>query len=376
MRVECIFAKKIMRKYWCVAIISLLYSGLFSQKENEIKVGINIERPKKWDTTYYTSYSHKLNIYMGFSRLNYNLDISSLYKHPYKYPTNISYTTYTPLNYSFGFSYDKFSFGIGFAKKYDYDSTQSKPKTQYTAYNFSFGGNKFIIEPYYVKYKGFHDANTSKNDTMFKKHNRYHADPSMSITSIKTNAIYFFNNKKFAYRSMSGYTYRQLKSAGSWLLIGNVYYTSMRSDSIIYPKSVELAYDTLKKLNGFSIYGGSIGGGYGHIFAFGKKKRFFIGFTAGLMLGMQRQKVYFKDSVSVEKSKTAGAFDVRFSTGWTSDVFFFVVYANADRVQMKYEKLTFTPYTVPVSIMMGFRFNVKPPRPYRWFMGTKLYSWM
>ncbi|RME13678.1 MAG: DUF4421 domain-containing protein, partial [Bacteroidetes bacterium] len=185
-------------------MFSLLYLGLFSQEENEIKVDINIERPKNWDTTYYTSYSRKLNIYVGFSRLNYNLDISSLYKHPYKYPINISYTTYTPLNYSFGFSYDKFSFGIGFAKKYDYDSTQSKPKTQYTAYNFSFGGNQFIIEPYYVKYKGFYDANTSSNDTTFKKHGRYHADPSMNIRSVKVNAIYFFNNKKFAYRSMSG----------------------------------------------------------------------------------------------------------------------------------------------------------------------------
>lgn len=349
---------------------------IFSQQTNEVKVAVNVQNPKKWDTTCYTSYAHKLNVYIGFSWLNYNLDINSTFKHPYKHPINISYTTYTPLNYSLGFSYDKISFGLGFAKKYDYDSTQSKPKTKYTAYNFSFGGNKFIIEPYYVRYKGFYDANTPNNDTTFKKSNRYHADPSMDIYSIKVNSIYFLNNKQFAYRSLSGFTNRQLKSKGSWLLVASGYYTYMHSDSIIYPNSVKLAYDTVKKLNQFIIYGINAGGGYGHIFALGKKKRFFIGFTAAILLGYQNQKLYFKDSISVTKSKTAGGFDFRASTGWTTDKFFFIVYVSADRVRLNYEKLTFTPFTVPVNAVLGWRFNVKPPKFYRWFMDTKVYRWL
>ncbi|MCX7728889.1 MAG: DUF4421 domain-containing protein [Bacteroidia bacterium] len=366
-----------MRKYWVVVFLFLRCAQNFwSQNNTEVKVGINIERPKKWDTTCYTSYSHKLNIYFGFNRLNYNLDITSTFKHSYKYPTNISYTTYTPLNYSLGFSYDKISLGFGYAKKYDYDSTQTKPKTLFTAYSFSFGGNKFIIEPYYVRYKGFYDANTPQNDTTFKKHKRYHADPSMDIFSLKVNGIYFFNNKKFAYRSLSGFTNRQIKSKGSWLAIANFYYTSMHSDSILYPKSVELAYDTVKKLNSFTIYGGGIGGGYGHTFTFGKKKRFFVGLTAAIILAIQNQTVSFKDSISIEATKTTAGFDARFSTGWTTDKFFIVIFGSADRISMTYKKVTFTPYTVPITLTMGFRFNVKTPRFYRWFMNTKIYSWL
>lgn len=363
-----------MKKHFTIIAVLCAFFRFSAQQPNDVKVGINVESPKKWDTTCYVSYSHKLNVYAGFSRLNYNLDITSTFKHPYKYPVNIQYTTYTPLNYSFGLSYDKISLGIGFAKKYDYDSTQSKPKTEYTSYYLSFGGNKFIIEPYYVRYTGFYDANTPNNDTTFKKHNRYHADPSMDLYSIKVNGIYFLNNKKFAYRALSGFTNRQISSKGSWLLMANGYYTRMHSDSIIYPKSVELAYDTLKKLNSFIVYGGSIGGGYGHTFAFGKKKRFFIGFTAGILVGLQMQRMYFKDSISIEKSKMAGGFDFRFSTGWTTDKFFFVVFASADRMRVNYDKLTFTPYTIPVNASLGFRFNLKPPKPYRWFMNTKLYD--
>ncbi len=367
-----------MRKVFLYFSIFIGLHSFYSQQENKsINIGININRPKNWDTIYYTSYTHKLNIYVGYSQLNYNFDISSTYQHPYKYPININYTTNTPVNTSIGFSYDKISLGIGLSRKYTYDSTQSKPKTKFTAYNFSFGGNKFIIEPYYTSFKGFYDSNTPKNDTLsFKRTNRYHADPSMEIQSIKVNGIYFFNNKKFAYRALSGYSYRQMKSKGSWLAIANVYYTRMKSDSMIYPQSVELAYDSVKKINRFSTYGFNIGGGYGHTFAIGKKKRFFIGFTLGLMLGYQNRAIYFKDSIEVNDSKIGSAFDVRMSTGWTTDKFFLVVYTSADRVLIKYQKLTFSTYIVPVNFMLGFRFNLKPPKPYRWFMNTKLYSWL
>lgn len=198
----------------------------------------------------------------------------------------------------------------------------------------------------------------------------------MNIYSIKANGIYFLNNKRFAYRALSGFTYRQLQTKGSWILVATGYYTYMKSDSIIYPKSVELAYDSVKKLNGFIIYGGGIGGGYGFTWAPGKKKRFFIGLTSALLVGIQQQRVYFKDSISTEKSVTAVGLDVRFSMGWTTDKFFLVTYGSADRIRMTYSKVTFTPYSVPINIILGFRFNIKPPGFYRWFMNTKVYNWL
>lgn len=371
MRAMC----KRITSIFTISLLILIMKGI-SQENQEIKLGVNINTPKKWDTTCYISYSHKLNVYAGYSVLRYNLDIQSQFKHPYKYPTSINYTTYTPLNYSIGFSYDKISFGFSFAQRYSYDSTQSKPKTQYKAYSFSFGGNKFIIEPYYTKFKGFYDSNTPNNDTTFKIHKRYYANPSLEISSFKINSIYFLNNKKFAYRSLSGITYRQLQSKGSWLIIANVYYTRMHSDSMLYPSSVELAYDSVIKLNAFTIYGGNTGVGYGHIFAIGKKKRFFIGFTLAGMLGIQHKQVFFKDSISNNETKIAGGFDARFSIGWTTDKFFIVAFAYADRVSMKYEKLSFTPYTVPINFTLGWRFNIKPPKFYQAFMNTKLYQWL
>jgi len=366
-----------MKKNYILIILLISHKITFSQNNNtDVKVEIIPNNPKNWDTVYYTSYFHKLNVFVGSSRLNYYIDITSTFKHPYKYSTNVNYTTYMPLNYSAGFSYDKISLELGFAKKYEFDSTQTKPKTSYSAFNFSFGGNKFIIEPYYVRFTGFYDQNTPNNDTSFKKSKKYHSDPSMTIQSMKVNGIYFLNNKQFAYRSLSGFSYRQLKSKGSWLLLANAYFTKLKSDSIIFPKSVELAYDTVKKLNSFEIKGGSIGGGYGHIWALGKKKRFFIGFTAGLLFGIQQRSIYFKDSVSISETKFSTGFDFRLSTGWSSDKFFLIVYASADRVQMRYLKVTMTPYMVPINAVLGFRFNVKPPKFYRWFMNTKVYDLM
>ncbi len=370
-------SNKMTRKVFVFILFLIHYIIITHAQENyEIKAGIHTTSPKNWDTTSYTSYSHKLNIYTGYSRLNYNIDMFSSFTHPYKYPTNLSYTTFTPLNYSFGFSYDKISLGFGFAKKYTYDINQTKPKTEYKAFTFSFGGNKFIIEPYFVKFKGFYDSNSPNNDTLFKKTGRYYSNPSLMVTSLKINGIYFLNNKRFAYRALSGFTYRQMKSRGSWIIVANGYYTQMHSDSILYSKPVELAYDSIKTLRSFTIYGGNIGGGYGHNFAMGKKKRFFLGFTLAAMIGVQQKQMYLKDSITINETKAAAGFDVRMAAGWTTDKFFAIAYVSADRITTSYLKIQFIAYTVPVSLTIGFRFNVKPPRPYRWFMNTKLYRWL
>jgi hypothetical protein len=363
-----------MKKY---TLLFFLVIHVFCQEvPNEMRVNIIPHSPKDWDTLCYKSYKEKLNLYFGASTVRYVLDVRSLYKNPYTYPNGISFDSYTPTVYSFGFSYDKISAGLSIGKKYAYDSTQSKPRTNYRYYYFSFGGNKFIIEPYYSEFKGFHDAFSPKNDTSFSKTKRYYADPSLWVRSFKLNGIYFFNHKRFSYRSMTGYSYRQTKSKGSWLLMMNAYWTRTKTDSLLYHKKVEKAYDSIGKINGFTISGISFGGGYGYLWTPGKKKRFFIGFTVGYLLGMQARKFEFRDSAGVRDKKINANADVRFSIGWTTDKFFMVANGSADRVIVEYHKVRFTPYSVPFNLMIGFRFNARPPGFYQKFMATKVYGWM
>jgi hypothetical protein len=215
-----------------------------------------------------------------------------------------------------------------------------------------------------------------KNDTNFSKNKRYYADPTMLIQSLKVNGIYFLNHKQFSYRSMTGYSYRQTQSKGSWLLMMNAYWTRTKTDSLLYHRKVEKAYDTIGKINGFTVSGMSLGGGYGYLWTPGNKKRFFVGFTFGYLIGLQFRKFEFRDTADFKERKVSTGFDFRLSTGWTTERFFMVVNATADRVIVKYNNVRFTPFTVPINFMIGFRFNVKPPKFYRNFMSTKLYGWM
>ncbi len=363
-----------MKKYY----FSFLFIFLLQSQNDtkEFRVDVIPNSPKNWDTLCYKSYKEKLNIYFGASTVRYVLDVRSLHKNPYTYPTEISFDSYTPTVYSFGFSYDKISAGLSIGKKYAFDSTQSKPRTNYRYYYFSFGGNKFIIEPYYSEFKGFHDGLSPKNDTSFSKNKRYYADPTLWIRSFKVNGIYFFNHKRFSYRSMTGYSYRQTQSKGSWLLMMNGYWTRTKTDSLLYHRKVEKAYDTVGKINGFTISGISVGGGYGYLWTPGKKKRFFIGFTAGYLLGLQFQNFTFRDTASVNKRVISPGVDFRLSFGWTTNKFFIVFNAVADRVVVEYKKVRFIPFSVPANAMLGFRFNTKPPKFYQKFMSTKLYGWM
>lgn len=350
---------------------------IIGQNESkEIRVNVIPNSPKNWDTLCYKSYKEKLNVYFGVNNVRYVLNINSKNKKPYPYPSGISFDSYTPVIYSIGFSYDKISAAFSFGKKYSYDSTQSKPRTNYNFYSFSFGGNKFIIEPYYSEFKGFHDAMSPKNDTTFSKTKRYYADPTLRVRSFKVNGIYFLNHKQFSYRSMTGYSYRQTQSKGSWLLLMNAYWTRTQTDSLLYHRKVEKTYDTLGKINGFRVTGLGIGGGYGHIWATGTKKRFFFGFTAGYLVGFQLRKFEFKDTAGVKQNRINSGFDVRMSTGWTTDKFFFVFNISADRVIVEYKKVRFVPFSVPYNVMMGFRFDIKPPKFYQKFMSTKFYGWL
>jgi hypothetical protein len=367
-----------MKFFYSIFISILFFSSgiLFSQEINQLKAEIQTNKPKNWDTTCYVSYVDKLNIYVGYSIINYKLSIHSNFKHTYKYPTDIDYTTNTPVNYSFGFSYDKISLSIGLGRKYNMDSTLSKPQSEYKSFFFSFGGNKFIIEPYLVRFKGFYDESTPKHDSMFKYHKRYFTDPSMEAISFKINGVYFFNHQRFAYRSLSGFTYRQLKTRGTWLLVANMYLTRLKSDSIIYPPTVIMAYDSIKRLNGFVSSGFGVGGGYGLILAPGKKKRFFVGATFAILLGGQMRQLFFKDSITVNDNSLNYGIDFRLAVGWTTNRFFLTAYSSGDLVSHTFQKVTYNYYIVPVNFNMGFRFNVKPPKFYQRFMKTRLYNWL
>ena len=349
---------------------------LRAQEGVDIKVQVN-KSPQKFDTTCYKSFSDKLILGFTESYKSYGITAHSKRKNPYSYNPDINYIAESKVNYGALISYDKLSIEFAFSSSISMnDSTKGKSTIKSLA--FSFGGNKFLIEPSYYKFKGFYDQNTGNYDSAaYKKTGIYFKNPSLQAVQYKLKFLYFFNYKRYANRASSSYSYRQLKTKGSWVFAAQGFYNDVSTDSSLWPTKVALAYDTLRNLNHFKIYGGGVWFGYGFNWVFGKRKNLFLSVIAVGLLNFQEQEYNLKDSsFIIKEQKFSISPDIRISGGYNAKRFFFIVSAISDYNAMLVRRTQLQTVVIPVSAYLGYRFNMKMPKLYKKFTETKLYNWL
>jgi hypothetical protein len=146
-----------------------------------------------------------------------------------------SYNAAAKIGIGVGFDWDKFGFSFGlFTLPSDEEHTGT---TDYSNFSLAIGGTKYIIEGSYREYKGFYDENTPQYDSANFAHTGiYYQDPDLTGKYVKGNIVYVFSNKKFCIKSAYSSVYRQVKSAGSFISIANVYYEEVTSANKIIPR--------------------------------------------------------------------------------------------------------------------------------------------
>lgn len=329
------------------------------------------------DTIYYENYNHKLNLYLGLTKLNYNIYVISnnlhrLSRSRYK----LNYSTHTPINYSFGFSYDKISLEVSFSKQYTFDRLKNVLRTKSNSLSVSIGGNKFIIEPSFMRFRGFYDSNSPRYDSLYRVHHGYYSDPSMEVWLLNITGMYFFNNKKYAHRSILGLSYHQKKSNGSWYLITNVLFNKIDSDSGLFSSPVKNIYRSVNQLNYLFLRCINSGIGYEYNFLPGKGKHFFLGTGLALLISFQQRILGFKNAEFIQSIKVSDAYNAKFSLGWTTDHFFVSIMGNFERMHVDFRKVQISTFNIPVYFTAGIRMNAKPTQIYQWFKSTKVYQWI
>lgn len=84
-------------------------------------------------------------------------------------------------------------------------------------------GGSYVVDLYIQKYRGFYTENEADEVTGLY--------PDLEIRQYGLHGQYVFNHKKFSYKAAFPQSEIQLRSAGSALLGGCVYYTEMTADS-------------------------------------------------------------------------------------------------------------------------------------------------
>ena len=212
------------------------------------------------DSTYYASYRDQITGRIYLSRKYTVLKLTP----PSEDISKMTYRANTTLNLGIGATYRSLTLNIGIGVN-SFNPNQEKGTTHYLdlqshwylrKWNFDFLGE--FYRGYYLTPKGLGSA----DGTNYYLRN----DLSVNLAGI---AVYrALNEKKFSYQAGLVQSEWQKKSAGSFLIGGEIYYGSIHGDSVIVPSLVDSVYNQLgiDRVHCFEI-GPGIGYGYTLVFA-------------------------------------------------------------------------------------------------------------
>ena len=213
----------------------------------------------QFDTSYYQKYSDLLGVGIFQSIRNNTIVLEKLHVTNTTAFNEVRYNINGKAVTGFILNYDKIYFAFGF-KTTQSNNDFRKGNSNYSNYVLQLGTNKLVIEGGYRKYKGFYDAGTPQHIQPFTDSTLYYQDKNLESRNYKIKTLYFLNHKKFSYNSAYFGSYRQLRSAASWLLGANFYVNKIVSDTSLIPpyaRDIFANYSMLKEIHvtGFSFGG-------------------------------------------------------------------------------------------------------------------------
>ncbi|WP_264525099.1 DUF4421 domain-containing protein [Flavobacterium sp. N502536] len=226
------------------------------------------------DTTYIKPFENKASVrtYLSMKFISLQQETNGDIK---KFMPN------TPMNLGLGISIKNtiidFSYGQGLSFMKDKEKGRTKA-LDFQIHNY---GRKFIIDLFVQKYRGFYIADDAgKNVQLY---------PDLKIQQYGAFGQYVFNNKKFSYKAAFMQNEKQLKSAGSFLLGGGVYFSKINSDS-------SFVYKSKNALRNFQF---GVSGGYAYTWAISKRWYTSGSATIGVNVGTERINDFGKQRIEV-----------------------------------------------------------------------------
>ena len=184
-----------------------------------------------------------------------------------------------------------FSYGYGF----DFMRDKELGKTRSFDFQLHNYGRKFVFDLFIQRYKGFYMEDDKNNITLC---------PDLKIHQYGLYGQYVFNNKKYSYKAAFVQNERQLKSTGSFLIGGGIYFTNIESDS-------SFVYMGKNSLDNFQF---GLSGGYTYTWVLGRYWDISASTTVGINFGSEKINSFGKQRLEVYPTVFP-----RFSAGYKHD---------------------------------------------------------
>lgn len=323
------------------------------------------------DTNYVKTYRNKLVVGLWQSERSFNIQLdqtktSTFGKSSINYIANANHVSGIALDY------DILSLSFGYRSIPAGNSRTGN--TNYTAWGFNINTNGLRVENSYRRYTGFYDNNSGNYIHPFTESTPYFQNPSLRLRLIKSKLIYAFGKKKFALGAAYSNTKRQVKSHGSWLVTGNFYSLKVTSANSMIPQQLQSYYKPdwngldYIKVNAYSL-------GFGCSYTLVFFKVFYFNFLASLGIEDQYGNLSSMPyNTKIKYHKVRGTIDWRTAVGYNGRRFFIRLTNIIDSNNYSNDILKIDMQFIATSFDFGYRFNFKPPKPYKKIQETKIYK--
>ncbi|TAF65977.1 MAG: DUF4421 domain-containing protein [Cytophagales bacterium] len=255
----------------------------------------------------------------------------------------------------FGIVFKRIALNVGFKLRQDENATRNRGQSQYLDLQLNSFGKKIGYDLYYQNYQGYYINNPAvvfgqwTNATLPQR-------PDMRIQNIAANVSYFFNHRKFSYRSVFVFDERQIKPAGSFILTASIGYLNLSADSSFIPQNRVIPFENNSDFNQAKFYTFAFAPGYGYnLILF---KSVFLSASISTNLGIQIHQYGLNQT---DRSFANSLFKLlgRASIGYSSQRFFAAGYFQFDTNNLSTEQVNVSTTVLNFGILAGYRFRTK-----------------
>jgi hypothetical protein len=272
------------------------------------QAGKNIFRKRKLDvdSNYVKPYAEELTGRVFLSKKYTSILVPGNSTAP-----SFTYQPNTTLNAGIGATYRSLTLNLAYGLPLLNAGTQERGKTKYLDLQGHFYARKFAVDFLGQFYKGYYIS----ADNFVPGYQGYYYRPDLKVRLVGLSSYFVFNNKKFSYRASMMQNERQTKSAGTFLLGGEIYYGTIKSDSTLVPSQISEEYPQgiVNRMRFIKI-----GAGAGYAYTYVYKEHLFAtaSFTANLPLNFVREDVL--DGGKKHNVNVAPNYAFRLAVGYNS----------------------------------------------------------
>jgi len=243
---------------WCAIVVVAFFCG-------------NVAVYSQVDSTYIKPFHFQYSARAFVAKNTFSLNIDSEHR------GEIGFEPNNPVLLGLGFSWKNSSlnFGYGFSSMREKD----KGKTKTLDFQYHHYGEQWILDLYMLNNKGFY---LEDKDVV-------HLYPDLRISLFGAFSQYVFSGNKFSFGAAFDQNKRQLRSAGSWLLGGNVFYTNIKGQPAVD--------DEFFGGDKWNIQLGP-NGGYAYSWVFARNFYLAGSFSVGVNVGIEKENDQRKFSVN------------------------------------------------------------------------------